>query len=488
MFKTLIGKFTFFFWLLFSVVTLSGYVFINFHFVDILKQSEKEKITFTLDTLKPIIAFDISFNQKKQIDEVLDSLLTHNDIHSIQLNSLDGSKLFFKSKSRHYNGSLFVHKSTIMDPFSKNAIATITLTYSDQHLSHFQKEIYSILFLSFIFALILFLIAYLYIRDDLHALRIIATSLKEYSLVKSIKPILQSSKTEEIKIIANTANEMLSNLAKYVSQLKSFNNELEERIENGIRKQQKQEHMMIHQSRQAAMGEMLESIAHQWRQPLNIIGLATSKIETDYTLGFMKEEDFHDSMKIIATNINYMSDTIDDFRNFLNPEREQSFFWAQTSIKEVLTIIDAQIQNNNISSELNINSNPIFYGVGNEFKQVMLILLNNSKDAIILKMKNGQLREGHISISIDSKDNYGIIKVVDNGGGFDESIINSIFDPYFTTKGNSNGTGIGLYIAKNIIETRMEGSITAKNIKDGSCFTISLPIKDNMDINGESDE
>ena len=477
MFKTLIGKFTFFFWLLFIVVTASGYFFISYHFVDILKKSEEEKITFALDAVKPIIAFDISFNQQQQLKKVLNSLLEHNDIHKIELISVKGPTLFSKSSNKIYHGSNFLHEDIIQDPFDNRDIAIIKLSHSNEHLFHFQQEVYTILFLSFMFALLLFSVAFLYIRDDLKALRIIANSLQEYSLVKNMKPIIQSSKTEEIKTIAKVANEMLSNLAKYVSELKSFNIELEERVEKGILKQQKQETLMIHQSRQAAMGEMLESIAHQWRQPLNIIGLATTKLETDYTLGILQDEDFHDSIQIVATNINYMSDTIDDFRNFLNPQRELNLFSPEKSIQEVFSIIDAQLQNYNIIYNLESHCHPLFYGVANEFKQVMLVLLNNSKDAIRELLSDKKINKGIITISIRCEDDFGVIDITDNGGGINEDILHNIFNPYFSTKGDVNGSGVGLYIAKNIIATRMEGSIGAKNTKDGCCFTISLPIK-----------
>ncbi|QFR50431.1 HAMP domain-containing histidine kinase [Sulfurimonas lithotrophica] len=269
---------------------------------------------------------------------------------------------------------------------------------------------------------------------------------------------------------------MFVNLAEYVKQLKSFNNELEKRVKDEINKQQNQEHMMIHQSRQAAMGEMLESIAHQWRQPLNIIGIATANLETEYDLGLINEKKFHEKMDVISLNLNYMSDTIDDFRDFLNPKKDMSIFEAEKSIEDVLTILSAQLQNYNIEYSLQCNDELLLYGVENEFKQVMLILLNNSKDAIKLQQKIEQSKKGKILISINRENNQGIIKLCDNGGGIASEIIDSIFEPYFSTKLNANGTGIGLYIAKNIIESRMNGKISVINKDSGCCFIISVPL------------
>ncbi|MEA2100231.1 MAG: PAS domain-containing sensor histidine kinase [Campylobacterota bacterium] len=265
-------------------------------------------------------------------------------------------------------------------------------------------------------------------------------------------------------------------LAKQREQIKFFNIELERRVKEEIEKQQNQERLMIHQSRQAAMGEMLESIAHQWRQPLNIIGVATASLETQYLVGTMTKEDFHKKMEIVASNINYMSNTIDDFRNFLNPNREMINFSLEQSIKDVLAILDAQIQSNKIINNFDTNCCVLFYGVENEFKQVLFILLNNAIDAIKIEIEKGYIEQGSITVTLSCKNNQGIIDISDNGGGIDSSIIESIFDAYFTTKGEVNGSGIGLYIAKSIIESRMKGSLSVKNIKDGSSFIIVLPL------------
>ena len=265
-------------------------------------------------------------------------------------------------------------------------------------------------------------------------------------------------------------------LAKQQKQIESFNIELEKRVQEEIVKQQNQERLMIHQSRQAAMGEMLESIAHQWRQPLNIIGIATANLETQYLVGSITKEDFHKNMEIVASNINYMSNTIDDFRNFLNPNREMVEFLPEKSIEDITRTLDAQIQSNKIIHNSDIQCHIALHGVENEFKQVLFILLNNSIDAIRLEIKKGAIKQGVITTTLNCRDNKGIIEVSDNGGGIDSNIIESIFDPYFTTKGNASGTGIGLHIAKNIIESRMKGLLSVENIEGGSCFSMVLPL------------
>jgi len=327
------------------------------------------------------------------------------------------------------------------------------------------------------FSIIIFTLVFFYIRHDLIALRKIADSFQRYLLKKEIEPITQSGRLKEISTIAKVANQMFINMAEHVEKLKSFNHKLENRVKEEISKQQNQELMMIHQSRQAAMGEMLESIAHQWRQPLNIIGLATANLETEYELGLMNEKNFHEKMNIVSLNINYMSDTIDDFRNFLNPNTEMNYFNVQKSINDVLAILNAQLKNYMINCSVEVDSDIQIYGVTNEFKQVILILLNNSKDAIKIQMDKNNITKGSINILLKSQNNNAIIALSDNGMGIKTDIIESIFNPYYSTKSNLNGTGIGLYVAKNIIESRMNGKISVENTKTGCCFSMSLPLK-----------
>lgn len=485
-FRTFIDKFTFFFWLIFLVVNVPIYIFGNIYFQEILKKSEQEKIILMLTTLEPAIAFNISFEQENQLDEILSGILKYEDIQQIDLHFLHNKKSLSKSKQTSKTTKLFTYKHAIIDPFDKTQIATMTLYYANTNLTKITHQIFITIFFIFIFALIVFSIIFYSIRKDLNALKVIANAMREYSLTKKMHPIALQSKSDEINTIANVTNQMIANISHYLLQLKSFNKELTEQIKNEILKQQKQERLMIHQSRQAAMGEMLESIAHQWRQPLNIIGLATANIETEYKLGILNEKKFDEKMEIVSLNIQYMSNTIDDFRNFLNPERKLGQFNPQKSIQDVLNILDAQLQHSHIFSKVIEEANITLYGVENEFKQVIFILLSNAKDAIMLQIQKKSISQGSITISVKQEKEEGVIEVCDNGGGIEENILRSIFDPYFTTKSNANGTGIGLYIAKNIIESRMQGSLCAKNSEKGSCFTIRISLnlekKENEDL------
>ena len=266
-------------------------------------------------------------------------------------------------------------------------------------------------------------------------------------------------------------------LAKQQRQIESFNHELEKKVYDEIKKREKQESIMIHQSRQAAMGEILESIAHQWRQPLNIIGIATANLETEHAMGISNSENFENKMKIISENIHYMSHTIDDFRKFLNPSRETFTFLLKGCIEQTLVVFEAQMKEHNITCKLNASCNFPVEGVENEFKQVMFILLNNAIDAIKSRVDANELTNGLIDISLHCNEDSIIVNVSDNGGGINITIIDSVFDAYFSTKFNANGTGIGLYVAKNIIEGRMQGDLKVSNKNNGCTFSIELPFK-----------
>ncbi len=263
-------------------------------------------------------------------------------------------------------------------------------------------------------------------------------------------------------------------------EIQRLNEDLESRVQAEIKKRQEQESVMLHQSRHVVMGEMLESIAHQWRQPLNIIGLASAKLETEYQFFGFKEEAFLSTMALLSTNINLMSDTIDDFRKFLHPHKESATFVPFTVIEEIFHIFEAQFKAFHIVSTYESTLEMEVKGIENEFKQVVLILINNAVDAIKENILKGNVKEGKIHIKIQQKDKNVLIEISDNGGGISKSIMNKVFEAYYTTKGVSSGTGIGLYLAKNIIESRMKGSLSLKNIKDGCCFSISIPISFNL--------
>ena len=203
--------------------------------------------------------------------------------------------------------------------------------------------------------------------------------------------------------------------------------------------------LLFQQSKMASMGEMIGNIAHQWRQPLSVISTCASGAKFEKEMNVLNDERLYESLDLIMENTQYLSKTIDDFRNFFKADKD---------------IEDFNINESNIKVETMFEDELIINGFPNEFLQVIINIINNAKDVIILNSVN----ERYIDIKTYKKENYCFIEISDNGGGVDESIISKVFEPYFTTKHQSQGTGIGLYMSHQIIVEHMQGTISMKNI------------------------
>ncbi len=244
-----------------------------------------------------------------------------------------------------------------------------------------------------------------------------------------------------------------------------YQEELKQQVEIEVKKRAEQYEVMFHQSRLAAMGEMINSIAHQWRQPLNALGLIIQGLRHISKQKQINQELLNEIESEIMEKINFMSLTIDDFSNFFKVSKQKEIFNIYGSINDAIRLIEVQLKNKNITLNLDRSYSDIqINGFANEFRQVILNLITNAMNAI--------KKDGKIDIKIKSKDDLIFISIKDTGGGIEKSNINKIFEPYFTTK--DKGTGIGLYMSKIIIEHHMDGKLEVENIKDGACFKIQL--------------
>lgn len=279
--------------------------------------------------------------------------------------------------------------------------------------------------------------------------------------------------------IANKRLEMeIAERRKAEEQLRDMNVHLERRVNEEIESRRRHEQLLIQQSKLAAMGEMIGAIAHQWRQPLNAIGLMIQNLQDAHTFGELDREYIEKFISDGMFQIEFMSRTIDDFRNFFRPTKEKEVFDVMKAVEEVLNILRAQLSGNFVRTGFKRElRSPIFVsGYPNEFKQVLLNLINNSKDAILGEREKGRLEnnEGEILVSVHEEGGKSVISILDNGGGIPENIIDRIFEPYYTTKDPGKGTGIGLYMSKTIIENNMGGSLKARNTGGGAEFTVIL--------------
>ena len=237
-----------------------------------------------------------------------------------------------------------------------------------------------------------------------------------------------------------------------------------------ITREIEQKYMMLQQSRLAAMGEMIGNIAHQWRQPLNTLGLQIQDIQDAYEFGELTEEYLEQSVRASVQVINSMSETIDDFRNFFKPNKTKSLFSLHEVIDDTLALVEAGLKHSGIVVELQLDDSCRIFGFKSEFSQVIVNIIKNAKDV----MDERDIKNGKIVIhSYHEHDNM-VITIADNAGGIPKEVIGKIFDPYFTTKEEGKGTGIGLYMSKMIIDQNMKGSLTVKNEGEGALFMIVL--------------
>ena len=260
-----------------------------------------------------------------------------------------------------------------------------------------------------------------------------------------------------------------------ITKIKVSEEELKLKIEEELAKNRDKDRLLIQQSKLAAMGEMLGNIAHQWRQPLNNVSLILQFLKDNYQNEKVKLSMINKYFDKSFTQIEYMSQTIDDFRNFYKPSKSMTEFKISNSLDSTLEIIKAQLQNENIKLIMDIED-VVIKTFENELKQSFLNIFNNAQDAIHQKKKNEKF-DAYIKITTKIEKENLLIYIENNGGEIDEETISKIFEPYFTTKFETQGTGIGLYMTKSIIETNMNGRISVDNISNGVCFKISLPLK-----------
>ena len=231
------------------------------------------------------------------------------------------------------------------------------------------------------------------------------------------------------------------------------------------------EEIMIAQSRHAAMGEMISMIAHQWRQPISVIAMDANNILADIELDMLDKEELLETSQDIIHQTQELSKTIDDFREFFKPDKNAQEVRVQSVVDDALAIVGKSLENNDVHLHLNLDASLKITTYSRELMQVLINIIKNAKEALV--EHNTPLKE--ISISAHTNEEELSLSICDNAGGIESTIMPKIFQPYFTTKDEKNGTGLGLYMSKTIIEKHLGGTITAFNKEDGVCFEIKLP-------------
>jgi PAS domain S-box-containing protein len=276
-------------------------------------------------------------------------------------------------------------------------------------------------------------------------------------------------KEEELELLNSTLENRVNEQTK---QLLDLNKNLESIVKKEVEKNREKDKMMFQQARLAAMGEMVGNIAHQWRQPLSELGIilfSIKKFASKDDTAEQLEKKYEQGKRVIAR----MSKTIEDFRNFFNPTKEKDNFLISDIINEVLSILEGSLVKADVRTKVKIGKKLAAYGYKNELSQAVLNIINNAKDAFDKKENKQRL----ITIDALKRKDFIHINIADNAGGINDDILDKIFEPYFTTKYASLGTGLGLYIVKIIVESSMKGEVSVKNINGGANFEIKIPIK-----------
>lgn len=264
--------------------------------------------------------------------------------------------------------------------------------------------------------------------------------------------------------------ELERQLALKQAQLEELNASLEQRVKEAVDELRAKDQLLVTQSRHAAMGEMIGNIAHQWRQPLNALGLVLSNLRDASRFGELTAADVEEAVADGHRLVQKMSSTINDFRDFFRPEKERHPFSALAQIEETVRLVDASFRSVGIAIVIEAASDLRLLGHANEYSQVLLNVLANARQAI----QGSNVANGRVVIRLAEQDGWGLLTVRDNGGGIPEAILDKVFDPYFSTK--DSGTGIGLYMSRQIVERSLGGTVTAKNVAGGAELTVRVPL------------
>ena len=274
------------------------------------------------------------------------------------------------------------------------------------------------------------------------------------------------------------------NRSKLYGEITNLNENLEERVTHLVQEEKAKNAILLKQSRQAQMGEMIGVIAHQWKQPLGAIAAASTSVS--FSLSFMDKNDqssveecegfVSERMEAISFYVQSLTDTMDDFRNFFSPNKIKDISCSLTAVEKALAILENSLKTKNITVETSYETQREIEVFSNEIMQVVLNIVKNAQDNFVEKGTAG----AKISIKVYDGPEHQKISITDNGGGVPEEYIDSIFNSYFTTKSESEGTGIGLYMSTMIVEDHHQGILSVYNTEDGACFVIELPFSSSL--------
>ncbi|MDD3009166.1 MAG: HAMP domain-containing sensor histidine kinase [Arcobacter sp.] len=461
-----------------------------------LMELENIKDTYQVniqETLNDIEKKQISYEQANEVLKLGLEIINKNwDLYKNQIKIENKEllttfiKLFIIKEENYYENNTL--KSSILKNIDKKMqiikelIAKINLEKNDEFYSNLDLEINALsIYLTSLINYDLSLAINEKRNTDKIFNIILIFSIISIFIVFLFSIILSFYIINHFKHLHNSLEEKVKEKTK---ELQELNNYLETKISKEVAQNRKKDIIMFQQARFASLGEMLNNIAHQWRQPLGSITMIIQSFQTKMSLGKLTpslvEEKVNDAL-LLASN---MSNTLDDFRNFFSPNKIKSEFSIKNCIEHSIELSKYFLNQEEIKVELKVRKDVKINSYYNELSHVFLNIISNSKDALSSNVdKNDRI----IKIIVNKFKNSLVVNILDNGGGIPSEVLPKIFEPYYTTKYKSAGTGIGLYMSKQIIEKHMNGEIFCKNIlhkiKDDkvfncSLFTIKIPIND----------
>jgi len=302
-------------------------------------------------------------------------------------------------------------------------------------------------------------------------MEIMETRLGEHVISLSVAPFPESGYVNLYGMDISALKQLLGLVEERQAEVERLNRDLAAQVREEVEKNRRKDFVLMHQSRLAAMGEMIGNIAHQWRQPLNTLSILITNVEDALLLGPLDPQELADQFIKGRDIITRMSSTIDDFRRFFKPDKQLERFLPARAIRNALALVEASLAQAQVTLHFQEPTEPMeTLGYANEYAQVILIMLVNAKEAI----REWGIKDGRVDISLREEGSELVVRIQDNGGGIPEEVLARIFEPYFTTKG-AQGTGIGLYMAKLIIEDHMSGQVLARNCEAGAEIEIRTP-------------
>jgi len=278
-------------------------------------------------------------------------------------------------------------------------------------------------------------------------------------------------KSKRLDRIIKQSDKQQATLLELNEELDSYKNHLEQKVEEEIAKREEKEKMLEQQSKLAAMGEMMDAVAHQWKQPINLIKMKVDFLEYDFEDNLINKEYIKEFQANVFNQINHMNTTLEEFRSFFRPNKEVEEFNVKQMIEKVLFLIKDEFIKNSIQISIHNKNNFTLLGIENEFKHLILNVLNNSKDAF----NENEIKNRSIEITIIQDEISKKIEILDNAGGIPVHVIDNIFKANVTTKEEGKGTGIGLYMSSQIAQ-KHNGILSVENVEKGAKFTFEVKV------------